>query len=172
MSNTHREVVTSDMIVAAAARREEMSFLEDFGILISRYGLALTLFLIGILKFTTAEAHGIEPLVANSPLLSWLYRGLSLQAVSNMIGSAEIALAVLIAMRMWSAKLSFYGSLGAVFTFLITLSFLLSTPGAIDFSHRVPLLGDAGQFLIKDVVLLGASLWTAAEAKRSSVREI
>jgi len=28
----------------------------------------------------------------------------------------------------------------------------------------LPLLTDAGQFLIKDVVLLGASFWTAAEA--------
>ena len=30
--------------------------------------------------------------------------------------------------------------------------------------YGFPVLGDAGQFLIKDVVLLGASFWTAAEA--------
>jgi uncharacterized membrane protein YkgB len=28
---------------------------------------------IGLLKFTSFEAHGIEPLVANSPLTSWMY---------------------------------------------------------------------------------------------------
>jgi len=49
-------------------------------------------------------------------------------------------------------------------TFLLTTSFLFSTPGAIQWNHGLPALGDAGQFLIKDVVLLGASFWTAAEA--------
>jgi uncharacterized membrane protein YkgB len=168
MNGDRPDFVTSEMIVAAAAHREGVSLLEDFGILISRYGLAAILLLIGMLKFTAAEAHGIEPLVAHSPFLFWLYRVLSIQTVSNLIGSVEIALAVIIALRPWSAKLSFYGSLGAVFTFLLTLSFLFSTPGAFDFSHPVPLLGDAGQFLIKDLVLLGASFWTAAEAKHGT----
>jgi uncharacterized membrane protein YkgB len=170
MNSNRPDLVTSEMIVAAAARREGMPSLENFGIRITRYGLALTLLLIGMLKFTAAEAHGIEPLVANSPLLFWLYRPLSLQAVSNLIGTVEIGLAILIAFRFWSAKLSFWGSLWAAFAFLITLSFLLSTPGAFNFTHHVPLLGDTGQFLIKDVVLLGASLWTAAEAKYASQR--
>ena len=55
------------------------------------------------------------------------------------------------------------GSLGSIVTFLLTISFLISTPGAAQLSHGLPILG-AGQFLIKDVVLLGASFWTAAEA--------
>jgi len=95
----------------------------------------------------------------------WLYRILSLQGVSNLIGAIEIAVAALIALRPFSAKLSFIGSIGAVITFVLTVSFLFSTPGAFQFSHGVPLLGDAGQFLIKDLVLLGASIWTAAEAR-------
>jgi reactive chlorine resistance protein C len=49
-------------------------------------------------------------------------------------------------------------------TFLLTTSFLFSTPGAVQLNHGLPVLGEAGQFLIKDVLLLGASLWTAAEA--------
>jgi uncharacterized membrane protein YkgB len=96
----------------------------------------------------------------------WLYKVFSLQAVSNLIGVIEIAIAVLIALRPFSARLSFVGSIGAIITFLLTVSFLFSTPGAFQFSHRVPLLGDAGQFLIKDVVLLGASIFTAAEAQK------
>jgi uncharacterized membrane protein YkgB len=72
---------------------------------------------------------------------------------------------VLIAVRPFSARLSFIGSIGAIITFVLTVSFLLSTPGVCQFSHGFPLLGDAGQFLIKDLVLLGASIWTAAEAR-------
>ena len=60
---------------------------------VSRYGLVITLLLIGVLKFTAGEAQGIQPLVANSPLMFWLYRIFSLQAVSNLIGTIEIAVA-------------------------------------------------------------------------------
>jgi uncharacterized membrane protein YkgB len=91
-----------------------------------------------------------------------------LQFVSNLIGAIEIAVAALIAVRPFSAKLSFIGSIGAVIIFVLTVSFLFSTPGALLLSHGVPLLGDAGQFLIKDLVLLGASIWTAAEARREN----
>jgi uncharacterized membrane protein YkgB len=96
--------------------------------------------------------------------MSWLYVILSVKGVSNLIGAIEITVAVLMALRPGSAKASFVGSLGSIVTFLLTTSFLFSTPGAVQLSHGLPVLGDAGQFLIKDVVLLGASFWTAAEA--------
>jgi uncharacterized membrane protein YkgB len=53
------------------------------------------------------------------------------------------------------------GPLGAVI-FLTTLSFLFSTPGALSLKHP------AGGFLMKDVVLLGACVATAAEALRAA----
>ncbi|HET6929310.1 MAG TPA: DUF417 family protein [Candidatus Acidoferrum sp.] len=143
------------------------SSLEKLGTHVSRYGLVITLLSIGVLKFTAGEAKGIQPLVANSPLMFWLYRIFSLQGVSNLIGVIEIVVGLLIGLRPLSAKLSFIGSIGAIITFALTVSFLLSTPGAFQFSHGFPLLGDAGQFLIKDLVLLGASIWTAAEASKA-----
>jgi reactive chlorine resistance protein C len=138
--------------------------LETMGVWITRYGLAVVLLLIGFLKFTAEEAAGIQPLVAQSPFMSWMYAILSVQGVSNLIGAIEVAVAVLLALRPFSAKASFAGSLGSIVTFLLTTSFLFSTPGAVQLSHGLALLGDAGQFLIKDLVLLGASFWTAAEA--------
>ncbi len=53
--------------------------LEGAGAAVSRYGLVVILLLIGILKFTPAEADGIQPLVAHSPLMSWMYLILSKQ---------------------------------------------------------------------------------------------
>ncbi len=154
-----------DQANAASLRfaRAELK-LETLGVSITRYGLVVVLLLIGFLKFTAAEAAGIQPLVAHSPLISWMYAILSVQGVSNLIGTIEIAVAVLLALRPVSAKASFVGSLGSIVTFLLTTSFLFSTPGAVQLIHGLPVLGDAGQFLIKDVVLLGASFWTAAEA--------
>jgi len=144
--------------------------LETAGVSISRYGLVVVLLLIGAVKFTAGEAAGIQPLVAHSPLMSWMYGLLSVQGVSNVIGAIEIAIAALIALRPLSPKASLVGSFGAVVTFLLTVSFLLSTPGAAQLRYGFPVLGDAGQFLIKDLVLLGASFWTAAEAYGAAQR--
>ena len=156
---------TINQMIAASYRSVRAQLkLERWGVSISRYGLVVVFLLIGFLKFTSSEAAGIQPLVAHSPLLSWLYSVLSVQGVSNLIGAIEIAIAVLLALRPVSAKASFIGSLGSIVTFLLTTSFLFSTPGAVQLNHGLPVLGDAGQFLIKDVVLLGASFWTASEA--------
>ncbi|MGA7622390.1 MAG: DUF417 family protein [Candidatus Acidiferrales bacterium] len=152
------------LIVATQRSANVQWRLETQGVWITRYGLVVVLLLIGFLKFTAAEAAGIQPLVAHSPLLSWIYLFLSVQGVSNLIGAIEIAVAVMLALRPISAKASFVGSLGSIVTFLLTTSFVFSTPGAVQLSHGLPVLSGAGQFLIKDVVLLGASFWTAAEA--------
>jgi len=141
---------------------------ESAGVQISRYGLVAVLLLIGVLKFTPAEAAGIQPLIAHSPFMSWMYAVLTIQAASNVIGLIEITVAVLIALRPVSAAASLVGSLGAAVTFVLTLSFLFSTPGAVALRYGFPVLGGTGQFLIKDLVLLGASLWTGAEAYRAT----
>jgi uncharacterized membrane protein YkgB len=166
MDATNQFFPTEQKLTKVMRREQSRTSLENVGIHVSRYGLVATLLLIGVLKFTTGEAQGIQPLVASSPLMFWLYKVFSLQAVSNLIGVIEIAVAMLIALRPFSARLSFVGSIGAIITFVLTVSFLFSTPGAFQFSHGVPLLGGAGQFLIKDVVLLGASIFTAAEARK------
>jgi len=165
MDVVDQRMTKEEMFLKALMQAKPRTSLENLGVHISRYGLVVTLLLIGTLKFTAGEAQGIQPLVVNSPLMSWLYRILSVQSVSNLIGLIEIAVAVLMALRPVSARLSFIGSIGAIITFVLTLSFLFSTPGAFQFSHGFPMLGDAGQFLIKDLVLLGASVWTAAEAR-------
>src|SRR3954451_11970913 len=78
---------------------------------VSRYGLVAVLLLIGVLKFTSGEAVGIQQLVAHSPLMSWMYALLSVQGASNFIGGIEIIVAVLIALRPISARASLAGSL-------------------------------------------------------------
>jgi uncharacterized membrane protein YkgB len=49
--------------------REIRTRLESIGVGVSRYGLVVVLTLIGLLKFTSPEAAGIQPLVAHSPLV-------------------------------------------------------------------------------------------------------
>ena len=168
MDAASQSLPAEEMLVKALLRAKSRTSLEKLGMHVSRYGLVVTLLLIGALKFTAGEAQGIQLLVASSPLMFWLYRIFSLQAVSNLIGMIEIVVALLVALRPFSARLSFIGSIGAIVTFVLTVSFLFSTPGAVQFSHGFPVLGDAGQFLIKDLVLLGASIWTAGEARKGN----
>ena len=139
--------------------------LETVGHLVIRYGLVLVLAWIGAMKFTAYEANGIQPLVFNSPLMSWLYQLLSVRAFSNLLGLLEIGMALLIGLRPLSAKAAAIGSGIAVITFLTTLTFLFSTPGWEPTLGGFPALAVVpGQFVLKDVVLLGASLWSLGEA--------
>src|SRR2546428_7486625 len=82
---------------------EETVGLQAVGEAILRYGLVLVVAWIGAMKFTAYEAAGIQPLVANSPLMGWTYRFLSVQAFSNLLGSVEIAIAAMIGSRPWGA---------------------------------------------------------------------
>ncbi|HZH32787.1 MAG TPA: DUF417 family protein [Pyrinomonadaceae bacterium] len=140
--------------------------LTSVGIGVLRYGLAAILLYYGTFKFTAVEAKAIEPLVANSPLMSWLYSIMSVQAVSNFIGITEIIIALLLCLRPFAPRLSAIGSLGAIVVTLATLSFLFSTPGAWTSvpGFPLPVAAGAGGFLIKDVFLLGAAILTAGEA--------
>ena len=127
---------------------------------VSYFALALTIGWIGLLKFTAPEAEGIAPFVANSPFMAWIYGLMSHQALSNVLGSVELVVASLIAMRFVNPKLSAIGGFLATGMFMTTLSFMLSTPGAISgvIFGIVPELSVPGQFLLKDTVLLGVAL--------------
>jgi uncharacterized membrane protein YkgB len=118
---------------------------------------SLVLFFVGFYKFTPEEAAGVAPLMAHSPVLFWVNPLLGLRGGSDLIGVTEISLGVLIALRQVRPLLSAYGSLATSGVLLITLSFLFTTPG-LD-----PASSDAG-FLVKDLTLFGAALWTSAEA--------
>ena len=142
-----------------------MSNLQLIGRHVTRYGLVLVLLWIGGMKFTAYEAEGIRPLVANSPLMGWVYDLISVTAFSSLLGVIEIAIGVLIALRpVWPAG-SALGSGLAVGMFLTTLSFLVTTPGWEPSLGGFPAVSAMpGQFVLKDIVLLGAALWTAGEA--------
>jgi len=137
--------------------------LSALGQAISRYGLALTLAWIGFGKYIKMEAR---VLIEHSPLMSWVYDVFSANTVARGLGTLEIVAAILIALRPFSARLSAIGSAMAIVLFCGTLSFLFTTPGvATRFVGPIPVLSALpGQFLLKDVVLMGVAIWTLGEA--------
>ena len=156
---------------ASVCRSEQpASLVKAAGLHITRYSLVVVFLWIGGMKFTNYEAEGIRPFVANSPLMSWLYGIFSVAQFSALLGVAEIAVGLLIASRPFWPRVSAAGSLAAAMMFVGTLSFIVTTPGW-EPTLGFPALSVPGQFLLKDAVLLGASLWTAAEAWQTALRQ-
>jgi uncharacterized membrane protein YkgB len=154
----------------AHQQRVTSSRVEAVGRELARYGLVVVVGWIGLMKFTTYEAEGIRLYVANSPLMSWVYGSMSVRGFSAVLGVVEVAIAILIAARPYSPRASALGSALAVGMFLTTLSFLVTTPGVWEPSAGgfPALSGKPGQFLLKDLALLGISLWSLGEAWQAS----
>jgi reactive chlorine resistance protein C len=157
---------------AAHERSSLSSRAEAAGRALARYGLVVVVGWIGLMKFTGYEAEGIRPFVANSPLMNWAYGLISARAFSALLGVVEVATALLIAARPFAPVAAALGSAIAVGMFLTTLSFLATTPGVWEPSlGGFPALSALpGQFLIKDLALLGISLWSLGESWQASER--
>lgn len=134
---------------------------QTIGTTLLRYGLAAMLLMGGASKWTPAEAEAIRPWVSRSPFLSWIYNVATVQGGSEIIGIIEVTAALLIVVRHWFPRATVVGSSLAIMTFVITLSFLVTTP------HQSP---DAQGFLMKDFFLLGAAIWSTGEALDASRR--
>ena len=122
---------------------------------------------IGALKFANFEAHQIQPLVANSPFMGWRYDFLPVYTFSALLGVVELAAAVLLAIK----PLAILGSLLAIVLFISTVSFLFTTPGVGEPAGGDFAISLTGEFLLKDIPLLGLSFWTLADAIRAVERQ-
>jgi len=101
--------------------------------------------------------------------MSWVYDFISVRAFAGVLGVVELATAVLIAVKPWLPKLSAIGSVIAIGLFLATVSFLFTTPGIGEQAGGgFPALSSTGQFLVKDVALLGLAVWTLGDALRAA----
>lgn len=154
-------------IMHARTSLEWAAVIQKAGKAIVRWGLVLVLAWIGGMKFTAYEAMGIQPLVAHSPLVGWMYDFLSVRSFSTMLGFIEIGTAVLIGLRSVSPRASAVGSVLAMGLFATTLSFLFSTPGWEPSLGFPALSAMPGQFLVKDIVLFGASMWSLGESLKA-----
>jgi uncharacterized membrane protein YkgB len=133
--------------------------------LVARYGLAIVLAWFGAMKFTYYESHGISHWVASSPLLSWVYHIMSIDAFGRLNGSVELITAALLAVKPWIPKASVAGGILASLFFVTTLSFMITTPGVGEASAGgFPVLSADGEFLMKDIALIGLALWLLVDA--------
>jgi reactive chlorine resistance protein C len=163
-----------------------------------RAGLVIVLVWIGGLKFVDYEAEGIVPLVANSPLMSFLYhrpaeyrthmnkegdlnpehrawhRENGTYTFSHGLGVVIVSIGLLIALYPVNPTLSALGSCLLVLMSCTTLSFLVTTPEAWvpalgDANHGFPFLSGAGRLIVKDFIMLGAAMVTLVDSAKASL---
>lgn len=120
-------------------------------------GQWLVLVWIGLMKFTAIEAQGVAGLMRPSPLFAWLYPLLGEQGASNLIGVIELMTAALIVLWPWRPRIARWGLLAAIATYVLTNSFMFTTPGWQP-DYGFPFVGATGQFLLKDWLLLMGAL--------------
>jgi uncharacterized membrane protein YkgB len=140
--------------------------------LVARYGLVIVIAWFGAMKFTHYESQGISHWVANSPLLSWVYDIMSIDAFGRLNGSIELIVAALLALRPWFPKASVVGGIFAALFFVTTLTFMITTAGVSEASAGgFPVLSADGEFLMKDIALLGLTLWLLADATHAARKQ-
>ncbi|MHC0443118.1 DUF417 family protein [Flavobacterium sp. 3-210] len=164
-----------------------------------RAGIVIVFIWIGGLKFFPYEADGIVPFVANSPFMSRLYttpgqykdhvnkegelitenRQWNIQnntyGFANELGILLIGIGVLVGIHRWAPLESMFGSMLVFLLTLGTLSFLITTPESwvphlTDQQHGFPFLSARGRLVLKDIVILGASLITMSESAALHLR--
>ena len=161
--------VTSSTIDTTRARYDSVAtLLLQAGQIVIRYGLVVVLAWIGFGKYKKMDAR---VLIEHSPLMSWIFDFFSATTVARGLGTMEIVAALLIAFRPVWPRASMAGSALAIVLFAGTLSFLFTTPGVVvaHFAGVPVLSAQPGQFLLKDLVLMGVSIWTMGDSLRAAL---
>ncbi len=164
-----RAVATTSADTFLLGRDDPNAAVFRIGVAVVRYGLALIFLWFGAMKFTSYEATGIAPFIANSPIVGWWHALLGIQGASTMLGIYEIATGILLALYRIAPRASVVGGAMAVLTFLITVTFFFTTPGVAAPVGLPVISGASGQFLLKDIGLLGISIWLLGESLIAAV---
>jgi hypothetical protein len=101
---TERISMTTNQSTSSSGRILQLSTIDNVAGFLGRYGLVVVIGWIGALKFAHFEANQIQPLVAHSPFMGWLYDIFSVYTFSALLGVFKVTAAVLLAIKPWSPK--------------------------------------------------------------------
>jgi len=100
-----------------------------------------------------------------------MYHFFSLQTTSDIIGITEIIAATGILLGTLRPFIGLLGSLVSVVIFTVASTFMLSRPSMIAMADGFWHMSPMGSFVLKDVTLLGASLFLAVHYGQWSTAE-
>jgi reactive chlorine resistance protein C len=137
-----------------------------------RWALFVVFVWFGCMKFTAYEAAGISGFISNSPLMGWLITDFGVRGASYVIGVLELSTAAALLAGAVVPVMSAVGAAMSCCTYLVTLSFFFSTLGVAEpTAGGFPAISAVpGQFLLKDIVLLAASVVLLTNSLRMQER--
>ena len=136
--------------------------LNQFAYTLGVLGTVIILIWVGLFKFTAVEAGAIKGLVENHFAMSWMYKVMSVQQVSNFIGVFEVLTGIGLFISLFFKRIGLYAGFASAIIFVTTLSFLITTPGVFK-SVEGFLVADF--FILKDIPYLAISLMVCVKAK-------
>src|SRR6516164_1533161 len=123
-------------------------------------GLMVLIYLLfGYQKWFDYEAQTLIPYISNGPLISWMYPVFGIRGASWFLGVSEWLIAVLLFLGFWNKKLGILAALGSCATFVSTVTIIPFMPNGWDPVAGFPAMAGNVPFLMKDVVLLAASIY-------------
>lgn len=125
-----------------------------------RAAMVLTFAFFGYQKWFEYEAQVLIPYISNGPLIFWLYPLFGVRGASWFLGVAESLFGTLLFLGFWDKKLGILGAVGSTATFVGTVTIIPFMPnGWAESAGGFPAMAGNVPFLMKDVVLLAASLY-------------
>jgi uncharacterized membrane protein YkgB len=158
-------------------------FLSKTGILQSdidyhfiRASMVLIFLSFGYQKWFEYEAQVLIPFISNGPLIFWLYPAFGVRGATWFLGVSEWLIGALLLLGFWDKRLGILGAIGSSFTFVATVTIIPFMPNGWDPAAGFPAMTGNVAFLMKDVVLLAASIYllkqdlvrASASAKRGA----
>src|ERR1700751_2302989 len=125
-----------------------------------RAAMVIIMLLFGYQKWFPYEAHTLIPFISNGPLISWMYPVFGIRGASWFLGVSEGLFGGLIFPGFWNKAAGALGAAGSCLSFIMTITIIPFMPdGWAASAGGFPAMTGNVPFLMKDVVLLAASLY-------------
>jgi len=133
---------------------------KDLDYHLMRASMIFIFFIFGYQKWFAYEANLIEPFISNGPFTFWLIPVFGVRGAAWFLGTSEWTIGTLLFCGFWNKRLGVLGAAGSVATFVSTISIIPFMPdGWAAPAGGFPLMTLTIGFLIKDIVLLAASVY-------------
>jgi uncharacterized membrane protein YkgB len=121
--------------------------------------MVIIFLLFGYQKWFAYEAKVLIPYIGNDPFLSWMYPAFGIRGASGLLGVSEWIFGALLLLGFWNKRLGVLGALGSAITFATTVTIIPFMPNGWDPVAGFPAMAGNVPFLVKDLVLLAASIY-------------
>jgi uncharacterized membrane protein YkgB len=133
---------------------------KDLDYNIVRAAMVIIFLFFGYQKWWAYEAERLIPFISNGPLIWWLYPAFGIRGASWFLGAFEWIFGALLFAGFWDQRLGLLGAAGSAATFIATVTIIPFMSDGWDASAGgFPAMTGNVPFLMKDVVLLAASLY-------------